>query len=263
VPIRTVSVIGTTDEEASDPDDLRILQDEVDRMLADGETLVPGFRQVRALRVWAGVRPLFKDEKAESSSTREVSRSHRLLDHHDRDGVEGFITITGGKFTTFRRMAQDSVDIMGAQLKDERACHTHEEALPDSEERTYYKLGSRLAAREERLHDEQIICECELIGRRALENAMQRRGSSDLDDIRRTLRLGMGPCQGGFCIYRSAGILHSLQRIDAASATASLRDFLQERWKGLHPILYGDGLRQARLDDWIFQGLLNVEQLQS
>jgi glycerol-3-phosphate dehydrogenase len=73
----------------------------------------------------------------------------------------------------------------------------------------------------------------------------------------------MGPCQGGFCIYRSAGILHSLQRIDAASATASLRDFLQERWKGLHPILYGDGLRQARLDDWIFQGLLNVEQLQS
>ncbi len=263
VPIRTVSVIGTTDEEASDPDDLRILQDEVDRMLADGETLVPGFRQVRALRVWAGVRPLFKDEKAESSSTREVSRSHRLLDHHDRDGVEGFITITGGKFTTFRRMAQDSVDIMGAQLKDERACHTHEEALPDSEERTYYKLGSRLAAREERLHDEQIICECELIGRRALENAMQRRGSNDLDDIRRTLRLGMGPCQGGFCIYRSAGILHSLQRIDAASATASLRDFLQERWKGLHPILYGDGLRQARLDDWIFQGLLNVEQLQS
>ncbi len=78
VPIRTVSVIGTTDEEASDPDDLRILQDEVDRMLADGETLVAGFRQVRALRVWAGVRPLFKDEKAESSSTREVSRSHRL-----------------------------------------------------------------------------------------------------------------------------------------------------------------------------------------
>ena len=35
------------------------------------------------------------------------------------------------------------------------------------------------------------------------------------------------------------------------------RDFLQERWKGVWPILYGDQLRQARLDDWIFQGLLD------
>jgi glycerol-3-phosphate dehydrogenase len=261
VPIRTVSVIGTTDEEAAAPDDLAILQEEVDQMLEDGETLVPGFKQARALRVWAGVRPLFKDSKADGSATRDVSRSHRLVDHRERDGVEGFLTITGGKFTTFRLMAEDTVDAMCAQLTDERACRTHEEALPDSEERTYYTLGSRLSAREERLHDEQIICECELIGRRALENAMQRRGSSDLDDIRRTLRLGMGPCQGGFCIYRAAGILHSLQSVDTAAATTALTDFLQERWKGLHPILYGDGLRQARLDDWIWQGLLDVEHL--
>ena len=40
-------------------------------------------------------------------------------------------------------------------------------------------------------------------------------------------------------------------------------DFLQERWKGVWPILYGDQLRQARLDDWIFQGLLDVEHLPS
>ena len=43
----------------------------------------------------------------------------------------------------------------------------------------------------------------------------------------------------------------------------ALRDFLQERWKGVWPILYGDQLRQARLDDWIFQGLLDVEHLPS
>jgi glycerol-3-phosphate dehydrogenase len=47
----------------------------------------------------------------------------------------------------------------------------------------------------------------------------------------------------------------------ASEATAALRDFLQERWKGIHPILYGDGLRQARLDEWIFQGLLDIEHL--
>jgi glycerol-3-phosphate dehydrogenase len=71
----------------------------------------------------------------------------------------------------------------------------------------------------------------------------------------------MGPCQGGFCIYRATGILHSFERLDHRAANSSLLDFLQERWKGVRPILHGDQLRQAHLDDWIFQGLLGVEHL--
>ena len=90
---------------------------------------------------------------------------------------------------------------------------------------------------------------------------MRRRGTTNLDDIRRAMRLGMGPCQGGFCIYRATGILHAVDRLDGEEAATSLRSFLQERWKGVYPILYGDQLRQARLDDWIFQGLLDVEHL--
>ena len=74
---------------------------------------------------------------------------------------------------------------------------------------------------------------------------MRGRGTTNLDDIRRSLRLGMGPCQGGFCIYRAAGILHAVDRLDAIEASDSLRHFLQERWKGVWPILYGDQLRQA------------------
>lgn len=263
VPIRTVSVIGTTDVEAADPDELDVTQDEVDRMLDDGERLVPGFRSGRALRVWAGVRPLFKDEQAEVSSTRDVSRSHTLVDHRARDGIERFLTITGGKATTFRRMAQEAVDAMCAQLGHERACRTHEEPLPDSADGRFYWVGARLAAREKAEPDDQLICECELIGRRRLERAVAERDTVDLDDIRRTLRLGMGPCQGGFCIYRATGVLHALEDLDAATANRSLLDFLQERWKGVRPILYGDQLRQARLDDWIFQGVLDVEHLPS
>ena len=72
---------------------------------------------------------------------------------------------------------------------------------------------------------------------------------------------GMGPCQGGFCIYRATGILHELDRLDGAEASETLRRFLEERWKGVWPILYGDQLRQARLDDWIFQGILDVEHV--
>jgi glycerol-3-phosphate dehydrogenase len=262
VPIRTVSVIGTTDSRSPDPDEIPITQDEVDEMLDGGERLVPGFRNARALRVWAGVRPLFQDEKAgEVADTRDVSRTHAVVDHRERDGVDGLLTMSGGKLTTLRLMAQDIVDAMCMQLGTVRPCRTHEERPPGNEDGEPYRLGSRLRRREETLLDEQLICECELIGRSRLEQAMRQWGTSNLDDLRRKLRLGMGPCQGGFCIYRATGILHGVERLDGAEAAASLRGFLQERWKGVWPILYGDQLRQARLDDWIFQGLLDVEHL--
>ena len=260
VPIRTVSVIGTTDIRTADPDEIPVTQEEVDQMLDDGERLVPGFREARALRVWAGVRPLFEDKKTgESDSTRDVSRSHALLDHAARDGVSGFLTITGGKWTTFRLMAQETVDAMVAQLGHDRPCTTKATVVPGSEDGQGYHLGNRLRARDKELVEEQIVCECELIPRRKLEEVMRRRGTANLDDVRRQLRLGMGPCQGGFCIYRATGMLQGIGRLSGPEAAGSLRSFLQERWKGVWPILYGDQLRQARLDDWIFQGILDVE----
>jgi glycerol-3-phosphate dehydrogenase len=262
VPVRTVSVIGTTDIHSSDPDEIPVTQAEVDQMLDDGERLVPGFREARALRVWAGVRPLFQDAKAGAvEDTRDVSRTHAVVDHRQRDGIDGLLTMSGGKLTTLRMMAQDLVDAMCEQLGEERPCRTAEEAPPGNEDGELYDIGSRLRRREATLRDEQLICECELIGRSRLEEAMRRRGTTNLDDIRRAMRLGMGPCQGGFCIYRATGILHAVDRLSGEEAAASLRGFLEERWKGVWPILYGDQLRQARLDDWIFQGLLDVEHL--
>jgi glycerol-3-phosphate dehydrogenase len=240
---------------------MEITQAEVAEMLDEGEKLLPGFRRARVLRAWAGVRPLFKETKSAVGSDREVSRSHHLLDHRERDGVDGLVTITGGKFTTFRLMAEVTTDLVCRRLGVDQPCRTATEALPDSEDSHYYWVGARLAEREATLHEDQLICECEMVPRRRLEQAMQRRGTGSLDDIRRTLRLGMGPCQGGFCIYRAAGILHAVERMTAPAANAALLDFLQERWKGLRPILYGDQLRQARLDDWIFQGLLGVDHL--
>jgi glycerol-3-phosphate dehydrogenase len=263
VPIRTVSAIGTTDIRAADPDEIPVTQDEVDRMLDDGERLVPGLRGARALRVWSGVRPLFQDEKAGEGTvdTRDVSRTHAVVDHRERDGVGALLTMSGGKLTTMRLMAQDIVDAMCRQLGDDRPCRSAQERPPGGEQGEYLRIGSRLRRREEKLQDEQLICECELIGRERLEDTISSRGTTNLDDIRRQLRLGMGPCQGGFCIYRATGILHGVDRLDGAEASGSLLDFLQERWKGVWPILYGDQLREARLDDWIFQGLLDVEHL--
>jgi len=263
VPIRTVSVIGTTDEHTDDADDHTVHQSEVDAMLDDGEKLVPGFKQARALRVWTGVRPLFEDAKASDTDTRDVTRAHALLDHAERDGVGRFVTITGGKLTTYRLMAEETVDAVCRQLGEVRACTSATVPLPGSESGEHYKIGERLARKEAHLADEQLICECEMVPRSRLEEAMRRRQTHNLDDIRRALRLGMGPCQGGFCIYRATGILHGLDGMSAEAANGALLGFLQERWKGMWPILYGDQLRQARLDDWIFHGVLDVEHLPS
>ena len=265
VPIRTVCVIGTTDSKADSPDDIDIARDEVQEMLDAGEVIVPGFRESRALHAWSGSRPLFKDERAGSEEgggdTRTMSRGLALVDHLRRDGVSGFLTITGGKLTTYRLMAETVVDAMCEQLGEARACRTAQEALPGSEDGRTYWLGERLAAQEAALASDQLVCECELLPRRALVEAAERRPGMNLDDARRALRLGMGPCQGGFCTYRAAGILHGLGNGDARRADELVLMFLQHRWQGLEPILYGDQLRQAVLDDWIFQGTLDVEHL--
>jgi glycerol-3-phosphate dehydrogenase len=259
VPIRTVSVIGTTDVRVADPDELEVTDAEVEEMFHEGEKLVPGFRQARALRVWAGARPLFAGD--EVTDTRDVSRTHAVLDHAARDGVGGFVSITGGKTTTYRLMAEHAVDAVCAKLGVDRRTSTHEEPLPGSENGRFYTLGSRLRAREPVPGSEEIICECELITRERLVQAIAQRRPTSIDDIRRAVRLGMGPCQGGFCIYRTTGILHGFDRLDHEEANSALLDFLQERWKGVQPILHGDQYRQARLDDWIFQGLLDVQHL--
>ena len=261
VPIRTVSVIGTTDVHVTDPDDHEISQDEVDQMLDAGEQLVPGFRRARALRVWTGARPLFRDEKADHTSDREISRAHTLLDHLERDGVARFLTITSGKLTTYRLMAKDTVDGMCRQLGVDRPTATAETPLPDYRNRVPFHLGGRLRYKEDNLLEEQLVCECEYVPRGWLEEHVRVSGTTNLDDLRRSLRLGMGPCQGGFCMYRATGIVQSLEELDATAADTALRNFLQERWKGVWPILYGDQLRQARLDDWIFQGVLDVEHV--
>ena len=138
VPLRAELVVGTTDATVEDPGDAGADPESVRRMTACGEELAPGFSRAGRLRAWAAVRPLVDDEPAGGSASgqagsRGVSRSHRLFDHAERDGVGRFLTITGGKATTFRLMAEETVDAVCAALGRRVPCRTHLEALPDPE----------------------------------------------------------------------------------------------------------------------------------
>jgi glycerol-3-phosphate dehydrogenase len=261
VPAHTVSVIGTTDEQVADPDHYAIEAWEVQLMMEEGEKLIPGFKELRVLRAWAGVRPLYQETAANSS--RDITRAYVLLDHEFRDGISGFVTITSGKWTTYRKMAEVTVDKVCEKLHVSRPCRTHLEPIPanNGHAKGYQSLGSRLATVEKDHSFGSLICECELVSPSEIAHAITAGGAKTIDDIRRDTRLGMGPCQGGFCTLRAAGLLHHLRSSPIEDINLALRDFLQERWKGLLPILWGQQLRQERLDELIYLDVLNTDHL--
>ena len=253
--------MGTTDVRVVDPDHYSIEPWEIRLMLYEGEKIIPGFSQFRILRAWAGVRPLIQEDNV--NNNRDVSRAFTLLDHADRDGVEGFITITSGKWTTYRKMAEVTVDKICEKLKVRRTCRTHLEILPSKDETNKHGhyLGTRLDKIEKEESYGQLVCECELSTRDEVEQAIIQSNAITIDDIRRDVRLGMGPCQGAFCAYRAAGMLHELRHPPIQETNVSLRDFLQERWKGNLPVLWGQQSRQARFNELIYISNLNANDL--
>jgi len=268
VPVGTVAVIGTTSVSVPDPNENGVEAWEIQRMLDEGEKMVPGFSQVRALRAWAGVRPLY--EEGASVEGREAKRTFAALDHAERDGVAGLVTVVGGKFTTYRLMAERTADIVCANLGVAAPCRTREFVLPDvrvplSPPQLHWP-GHRLEDVEESRQRDPLICECELVTQSQLEEAARQHIDVTapwvLDDLRRDLRLGMGPCQGGFCNVRAAGILHARGHISAAQATLDIQDFAERRWKGQRPLLWGQGLRQALLDEHIYRSVLGLDRLE-
>jgi len=261
VPAHTVAVMGTTDIQVTDPDHYSIEPWEIRLLLDEGEKIIPRFKQFRILRAWAGVRPLFQGTN--STEDHDISRAFVLLDHVNRDGIEGMVTITSGKWTTYRKMAQVTVDKICEKLKVNRLCQTHLEPLPMQarNQEAYHFPGARLEKIEKTSTYGDLICECELATEQDIEHSIIQSNATTLDDIRRDTRLGMGPCQGAFCTLRAAGMLHTLRHASVEITNVSLRDFLQERWKGNLAILWGQQLRQARFNELIFVDVLNASSL--
>lgn len=257
VPVGTVCILGTTDTPVVSPADLAIEPWEVNLLLAEGQAMIPSLRRHRALRAWAGIRALHRPA-AGASETRSLPRSHALIDHRVEDEVPGLVSIIGGKLTTYRKMAEDVVDLVQGRLGGGRPCSTQHTPLPLQSAR-FYSVGERLRSSPDRAVSEAdpILCECEMISRSSLSQAIRASGSADLDDARRDLRLGMGPCQGAFCAYRAAALVAAI--LPSAPADGGLAGFARERWRGLVPLAWGRGLRQLDLLRRVQLELLGAE----
>lgn len=134
VPVGTTIVLGTTSVSIKDPDNFVIEEWEVDKMLDECIQMVPMIEDMRMQRNFASIRPLYEPptegEEEEKVTGIEVSRAFYVLDHEELDSVGGFVTITGGKLTTSRLMAEKTVDVVCAKMGIDAPCRTHLEPLP-------------------------------------------------------------------------------------------------------------------------------------
>ncbi|WP_193594298.1 anaerobic glycerol-3-phosphate dehydrogenase subunit A [Actinobacillus minor] len=281
VPGDTICVIGTTSSRIpyDQIDNMEVTPEEVDILFREGEKLAPSLRHTRVLRAYAGVRPLVATD--DDPSGRNVSRGIVLLDHAERDGLDGFITITGGKLMTYRLMAEWATDLVCKKLNKSDRCTTAERPLPGSNESreetsqkiislpntirhsAVYRHGSRaLRLLEKERLDKTLVCECEAVTAGEVRYAVEELNVSNLVDLRRRTRVGMGTCQAELCACRAAGLMNRFNVATPTQSITQLASFMEERWRGIQPIMWGDAMREAEFTSWIYYGLLGLNDVQ-
>jgi glycerol-3-phosphate dehydrogenase len=233
VPNEAVCLAGTTSIPVNDPDAVEVDPREVDIVATQAEQMIPRFGTTRLIRAYTGVRPLLK---AECADGRSISRGFQIIDHKN-----GMFSILGGKLSTYRLMAEKTVDAVTAFLGTKARCRTAELPLDGQDELSGYPLSKRLKSME------NIVCECELVDRTQVENAINSLGTRHIGDI-----------QGGFCTYRALGIMQETGRLSPEQSIGILSEFLQRRFRGIRPALWGDQLREEQLVESIYLGILSM-----
>lgn len=279
VPGDTICVIGTTSDRVpfEECDNMFVTPQEVDVLLREGEKLAPSLAHTRILRAYAGVRPLVATD--DDPSGRSISRGIVLLDHESRDGVKGFISITGGKLMTYRLMGEWATDLVCKKLGNRNKCETADTPLPGSETTTIEEISRKTWANPNQAQkavagrygdivekikfkddtDKSIVCECEEVSVAEVKYAKENLDVHNLVDLRRRTRVGMGTCQGELCACRAAGLLDSANDC-SAKAKKDLKSFMGERWKGMFPVCWGDTMRENEYSEWVYAGVCGLRE---
>jgi glycerol-3-phosphate dehydrogenase len=256
VPGRTVSIFGTTSVRLDSLDAIQPDFNEIDFLVNQGAQMVPGLETTRYIRAYAGVRPLVSNQNELTGDDRAVSRGFYLFDH-SRDDVENLLTITGGKVTTYRLMAEKTADLAAKKLKVTSVCTTAQTPLMSKAPSKLIEAGMsvKLWAREP-VPGDSMMCECEMVPKSHFKELIlwlkQNRETADLNSLRIHSRLGKGACQGTFCSLRVTGFMYDEDYIKGSQGLDNIRFLLTERFKGQKPVLWGSQLAQAELNEAMF-----------
>jgi len=123
LPWEGSTLAGTTDTKGEVTERPQASMGEVDQIISECNRMLKDpldYGHVKA--AWAGLRPLVRDPNADPSDTKSLSRDH-VVDVR----AGGLVTICGGKWTTYRAMAQDAIDKaleLNKDLKPSQPCTT-------------------------------------------------------------------------------------------------------------------------------------------
>ncbi len=256
IPRGRVTLIGTTDTDFSDaPDSVCASKDDVDYLL---ETVAfyfpknaPTTTDVQA--TYSGLRPLIRDD---SDNPYNTSREHTVVAHGD-----GRVTVGGGKYTTYRRIADDVVKttlgVLGFPKRGRPKCPTLNAPLPGSTEAPEVLEAARqhvsglpvdiqdylveaYGARAVALpveHAERLVPGCPFIVGE-VDHAVMEEGALTVDDVlvRRIPAFYEAPDQGLECLEAVADRMTALMGWDAAARREQLDRYrttvaVSRRWK--------------------------------
>ena len=259
VPGGVVSILGTTSVRIDDLDHIYPTVDEIDLIVNQGEQMIPLLKSCRYVRAYSGVRPLVS---VGGSDDRAVSRGFTLLDHA-MDGIKNFITVTGGKLSTYRLMAEKTADIVCRKSGINAPCVTKQIPLPATESGEWSEPGVFTDDFRQLSQNDPMLCECEMVPASAIDKIVhaieQDRSRVDLNAIGLRSRVGKGPCQGAFCSVRILSHLYDSQQVTGNLGISYLKQFLKERWKGEQPLLWGPAIVQSSIKEMIHCGLFGLE----
>lgn len=265
VPGGTVSLLGTTSDNLPGLDNIHPTVEEVDRILEQGIQMMPGLAQNRFIRAFSGVRPLMMSADAEADG-RKASRGFMLFDH-EQEGISNFATIAGGKLTTFRLMAEKTADLIAHRLGNTAACTTAEEPLPEDERVRWTEPG--YAARHwYHQHDQNdaILCECEMVSKSVVDDIIDQSPGHEQDMTLKAIglrsRVGKGTCQGAFCGMRVTSYLYDRGFYQNKDGLQHMKSFVEERFKGIHPVLWGEQMSQIELAETMHCGLMELDLIE-
>ena len=261
VPGGTVSILGTTSIRIDDLDQVYPTVEEVDAMVGEAAKMIPALETARYIRAYAGVRPLIGSKSA--ADDRDISRGFALIDHAE-DGLENFTTISGGKLTTYRLMAEKTADLVCNRLGVTKACRTRTEPLPETQPVKWTQPGLAPKLWMQKHEPEDILlCECEMVPKSAVDaivaSIRKQEGQPDLKSIALRSRIGKGACQGTFCGVRVTSYLFDQGMLQPEQSLANLKEFLSKRWYGQYPTLWDKQLVQSELLEALYCGLFGLE----
>ncbi len=263
VPGGTVSILGTTSVRSKELEDVRPTIPEIDKNVLEGAAMIPSLMNARYIRAFSRVRPLL--QSSGDSDDRDATRGFALVDHTSQ-GLENFCTITGGKLTTFRLMAEKAADLVAKRLGVRKKCTTDMVPLPDgvackwtepgAAPKYWYKANNP---------KDMILCECEMVPQSAIDEIVKCAPGAEeemtLEAIALRSRAGKGPCQGSFCGIRIASYLYDRGYYQDKTGLIHMRDFFSERFKGMQTIIWGQQAAQLELAEALHCGLLGLDNL--